>query len=204
VKLVGVVDYKAGNLKSVENALAHIGARFTVTDKPEELRTVDALVFPGVGDAVAAMRVLSETGLGNAIREFFHTGKPVLGICLGSQIVLSRSEEGGAECLGLLPGTTVRFPRFRDLKVPHMGWNQVHPARPHPVFRGIKEGSSFYFVHSYFPKPEDPASIAAETEYGITFASAISCNNLIATQFHPEKSGEIGLRLLGNFLAWEP
>jgi glutamine amidotransferase len=204
MKIVGVVDYKAGNLKSVENALLHIGANFKVTDKPDELRGFDALVFPGVGEAAAAMRVLSETGLGSAITEFFHTGKPLLGICLGSQIVLSKSEEGNATCLGLVRGRTVRFPVFEHLKVPHMGWNQVHPTTSHPVFESIPDGSSFYFVHSYYPQPDDPACVAAKTEYGMEFASAIAFQNLIATQFHPEKSGEVGLTLLRNFIRWEP
>ncbi len=204
MKRVGVVDYNAGNLKSVENALCHTGARFAVSDKPEEILKFDALVFPGVGEASAAMKVLDRTGLGSAIAEFYGTGKPILGICLGCQIVLSKSEEGDVGCIGLIEGRAVRFARMQGLKVPHMGWNQVHPSVPHPVFRSIPDGSSFYFVHSYYPKPDDPRSIAAETDYGTVFASAIALGNLVATQFHPEKSGEVGLRLLSNFLDWEP
>ncbi|MBN1696285.1 MAG: imidazole glycerol phosphate synthase subunit HisH [Spirochaetales bacterium] len=200
---VGIVDYRAGNLRSVETAFRYIGSDFFISGQPEDFRSASHLVFPGVGDAGAAMRVLKETGLGQAIREFYTSGKPVLGICLGCQIVLSRSEEGNVECLDLIRGTVVRFPERPGFKVPHMGWNQVKDASGHPLFDGIPERSSFYFVHSYYPVPESTADCIGETEYGVTFASAICRDNCAAVQFHPEKSGERGLRLLGNFLKWK-
>lgn len=199
-----VVDYKAGNLRSVENALAHLQAAFVVSGDPDLVRRADRVIFPGVGDASAAMGVLRETGLDDAIRAFYATGRPLLGICLGSQIVMDRSDEGDVRCLGLVPGAAVRFPNFSELKVPHMGWNSVQHGNRHPIFDGVPEGSSFYFVHSYFPKPSDPSNMACVTEYGIGFASAVSRDNLVATQFHPEKSGKTGLMLLSNFIRWNP
>ncbi|TVQ96498.1 MAG: imidazole glycerol phosphate synthase subunit HisH [Spirochaetaceae bacterium] len=197
---VGVVDYEAGNLKSVETALLALGARISISSSPEELLTTDRLIFPGVGDAAAATAVLRARGLDEAIRSFVATGRPVLGICLGSQIVLDRSEENQATCLGLITGVARRFSADLGLKVPHMGWNQVVPTADHPIFAGIPSGASFYFVHSYYPSPDDHSTVLAETEYGIRFASAIARGNLTAVQFHPEKSGPHGLRMLQNFL----
>ena len=197
---VCVVDYEAGNLKSVETALLALGARVTISARPEELRATDRLIFPGVGDAAAATSVLRERGLDEAIRAFVATGRPVLGICLGSQIVLDRSEENQATCLGLISGSARRFPSDLGVKVPHMGWNQVVPTRDHPLFEGIPSGASFYFVHSYYPAPTDAATELARTEYGISFTSAVARDNLTAVQFHPEKSGPHGLRMLRNFL----
>jgi glutamine amidotransferase len=200
---VGVVDYGAGNLRSVETALRHVGADFFISAKPDDFKEASRLIFPGVGEAAAAMSVLVETGLGQAILEFYSTGKPVLGICLGCQIVFSHSEEGNTPCLDLIRGRIVRFPQKQGIKVPHMGWNQVEHRGRHPVFEGIPEYSSFYFVHSYYPVPEDDANCIGETEYCITFASAVCRDNLLAFQFHPEKSGEKGLCLLDNFLKWK-
>ena len=197
---VGVVDYEAGNLKSVETALLALGARITISASPEELLKTDRLIFPGVGDAAAATAVLRARGLDEGIRDFVATGRPLLGICLGSQIVLDSSEENQATCLGLIAGAARRFPADLGVKIPHMGWNQVTPTVNHPVFAGIPAGASFYFVHSYYPSPDDPASVLAETDYGIRFASAIGRDNLTAVQFHPEKSGPHGLRMLQNFL----
>jgi glutamine amidotransferase len=200
---IGVIDYGAGNLRSIETALRHLGADFFISSNPEDFKEASRLVFPGVGEAAAAMSVLEETGLGQAIREFFGTGKPILGICLGCQIVFTHSEERNTPCLGLIRGRVVRFPRRRGFKVPHMGWNQVEQRGRHPVFEGIPECSSFYFVHSYYPVPEDVGHSIGETEYGLTFTSAVCKENLLAVQFHPEKSGEKGLRLLSNFLKWK-
>lgn len=197
---VGVVDYEAGNLKSVETALLALGAQIVISAAPEELLKTDRLIFPGVGDAAAATAVLRARGLDDAIRSFLATGRPVLGICLGSQIVLDASEENQATCLGLIAGTARRFPADLGVKVPHMGWNQVTPTVHHPIFAGIPSGASFYFVHSYYPSPDDPATVLAGTDYGIRFASAIARDNLTAVQFHPEKSGPHGLRMLQNFL----
>jgi glutamine amidotransferase len=140
--------------------------------------------------------------LGEALKSFYRTGKPMLGICLGSQIVLEHSEESDTTCLGLVPGTTRRFPDQEGFKVPHMGWNQAPPLKPHQLFAGIPENASFYFVHSYYPEPENADCRLAETEYVIPFTSAIVKDNLCAVQFHPEKSGKYGLLMLSNFLAW--
>lgn len=197
---VGVVDYKAGNLRSVETALRYLEADFLISDRPDELNGADKLVFPGVGDAGAAMRRLAEAGLDDLIRDFAAGGKPLLGICLGSQIVLSSSEERGTRCLGLIEGSARRFADVPGLKVPHMGWNTVTPANGSPLFEGIPSSASFYFVHSYYPSPSDERYVVATTEYGERFASAIARDNVWAVQFHPEKSGKWGLKLLSNFL----
>ena len=199
-----IVDYNAGNLKSVETALKYIGQDFIISSKPDEIIKADRLVFPGVGEATAAMKVLDDTGIGPAISEFHAKGNPLLGICLGSQIVLSHSEERDTPCLSLVPGKSVLFSGDMGLKVPHMGWNQVMHNNRHIIFSGIPENSSFYFVHSYYPKPDDDTIIIGETEYGVKFASGISKNNLVSFQFHPEKSGPVGLKLLENFFKWNP
>jgi len=196
----GVIDYDAGNLRSVETALRRLGADFIVSSRPEELLATDRLIFPGVGDARAAMEVLARHGLAEAIQTFFTSGRPLLGICLGSQIVLDASEENGARCLGLIPGTAKRFSSDMGMKVPHMGWNQLYHEERHPLLKGIPRGASFYFVHSYYPSPSEREHVYGTTEYGIQFASVIGRENLIAVQFHPEKSGEVGLRMLENFL----
>jgi glutamine amidotransferase len=202
--MIGVVDYRAGNLKSVETALRYLGADFTISQNPKKLKSCDRLLFPGVGEAASAMSVLRETGLGETILSFFGSGRPLLGICIGCQVALESSEERDAACLGLVRGRVVRFSPDLGLKVPHMGWNQVTPCRDHAIFAGIPAGSSFYFVHSYYPLPESGERILAETEYGMPFTSAIERDNFVAVQFHPEKSGELGLRLLRNFLDWKP
>ena len=209
---IGVVDYDAGNLRSVETALRYLGADFVLTTDPDLLRRTDRLLFPGDGNAGSAMNVLNATGLGDMIREFFASGRPIFGICLGAQIVLEGSEETPEPCLGLVPGRAKLFPFAirpggpaagqERLKVPHMGWNNVHPASPDPLFAGIPDNSPFYFVHSYYPAPE-AKSVLCTSEYGIEFASGIRKDNLWAVQFHPEKSGEHGLRMLRNFLELE-
>jgi imidazole glycerol-phosphate synthase subunit HisH len=198
-----VLDYEAGNLKSVENALRHLGARFQVTKDPAVVRDAASVIFPGVGEAAASMAVLNRGGLGAALREFVESGRKMLGICIGCQVIFDRSEERDTTCLGLVPGSVRRFPPGSGLKVPHMGWNAVHFTRSHPVFDGIPQDTRFYFVHSYYPDPADPGLAAAETEYGVTFASCIARGNLVAFQCHVEKSGKFGLKLLDNFLAWD-
>ena len=198
-----VLDYGAGNLTSVENALSHLGARFLVTSRPADLESAEGVIFPGVGEAFASMEVLKRTGLGAALRDFVASGRKMLGICIGCQVIFDRSEERDTECLGLLEGAVKRFPRGTGLKVPHMGWNTVHFTRAHPVFEGIPQDSSFYFVHSYYPAPADDALVAARTDYGLPFASCVARRNLVAFQFHLEKSGPLGLRLLSNFLSWD-
>lgn len=201
---IAIVDYEAGNLRSVETAFNHIGAQFRVVQIAEELLEADRLVVPGVGDARAAMATLRSRGLDEAIREFHRSRRPILGICLGAQIVLDRSEENSAECLGLISGSTVAFDSTMGLKIPHMGWNTVDFTTDHPLFEGILEQSSFYFVHSYVPQPAEPDAVLAECDYGNRFAAVVGRDNLVATQFHPEKSGELGLRMLRNFLRWQP
>jgi glutamine amidotransferase len=150
------------------------------------------------------MATLRDRKLDVALREAFRLGTPILGICLGAQVVLSHSEEGDTPCLDLIPGSCPRF-HFTDrsLKVPHMGWNEIAVTRPHPVLRDVKPGDEFYFVHSYYPLPHDPAHVLASCEYGVTFPAAIGYLNLFATQFHPEKSGRIGLDLVRNFCKWD-
>ncbi|MFP4383300.1 MAG: imidazole glycerol phosphate synthase subunit HisH [Spirochaetia bacterium] len=197
---VAVVDYRAGNLRSVETALRHIGSKFYITSDPEYLLDADKVIFPGVGEAGSAMKVLNGTGLAEGLREFYRSGKLILGICLGCQIVFDHSEEGDTPCLGLIPGRVVKFPEKPGYKIPHMGWNRVSPEHGHWIFGKVPEGSSFYFVHSYYPAPRDPEDIAALTDYTVTFPSAVSRGNLTALQFHPEKSGEPGLTMLSNFI----
>ena len=198
MKLV-IVDYGAGNLHSVSRAVVHNGVRPLVTTSAKYVAEADALIVPGVGAAADTMANLVRHRLVEPIREYIASGRPFLGVCMGQQALFDVSEEGGRhECLGILPGRVVRLPE--GLKVPHMGWNQVRQVRPHPIFAGIPDNSYFYFVHSYYPSPDDPAIVIGETEYGVTFPSVVARDNVVATQFHPEKSGEMGLRMYANFL----
>lgn len=195
-----VIDYEAGNIRSVETALSHIGEQYTVTDDPAVVGDATRIVFPGVGDGAHAMEVLHHRHLDEAIRSADKANIPILGICIGCQVVFDRTEEHDTECLGLVAGSAVRFPVRPGIKVPHMGWNQVHYADDHWLFCDIPQDSSFYFVHSYYPSPADAAVAIAFTDYDLRFVSAIERDNLVAVQFHPEKSGEAGLQLLRNFL----
>lgn len=200
--MIAIVDYRAGNLTSVANAFDFLGIENAVTSDPETILRADKVVFPGVGAAKSAMENLRSAGLVETLKRVVELGKPMLGICLGSQIVLDSSEEdGGVECLGLIPGKAVRFASEPGLAIPQMGWNQVKTAgTPHYVFDGIPDGTNFYFVHSYYPSPANPEHAIAKTTYGSqTFACALCAGNLVVTQFHPEKSGEAGLWLLKNF-----
>jgi len=205
--MILVIDYGMGNLRSVSKALESLGASVTVSSDPRELSRADKLVLPGVGAFPAAMRELTGRGLTEPIREAIASGKPYLGICLGLQLLLEESEEGqGARGLKVLDGKVPRFSR-NGLKVPHMGWNQVRrPAAGNtrheacPLLKGIADGSYFYFVHSYYAEPADRSVVALETEYGTPFASMVWRDRLFATQFHPEKSQAVGLRLLKNFV----
>jgi len=202
--MIEIVDYKAGNLTSVKRALDGLGVPSRITPDPEHIRRGERVIFPGVGAAGSAVKTLRERGLFEALRGAYERGTPILGICLGTQIVLSRSaEDGGVDCLGIVPGEVVKF-QLEDpsLKVPHMGWNSIQIVRPHALLDGVREGDEFYFVHSYYPKPESEEDIVAMTEYETVFASAIGRGNLFATQFHPEKSGPAGLRILENFTRW--
>ncbi|OHD13636.1 MAG: imidazole glycerol phosphate synthase, glutamine amidotransferase subunit [Spirochaetes bacterium GWB1_48_6] len=198
---VGIVDYQAGNITSVERALEHLGGAFVTSCHPEELQSCDKLIIPGDGHATASMGVLKSTGLDKFIKEYLSTGAWVLGICIGCQIILDWSEEGDTQCMGLIPGTVNRFPERLGLKVPHMGWNVCRPAQPHHwLFKDVAKDSSFYYVHSYYTKPDNQSDILGICDYGINFASAIGRDNLAAVQFHPEKSGRPGLQMLKNFL----
>ncbi len=208
--MIAVVDYNAGNLTSVVRALASIGYECTITDRPEAIAAADRVVFPGVGAAGAAVRSLAATGLDEAIQTFVASGRPLLGICLGTQIIMEKSSENQTSCLGILAGEVFPFPEDmtnsegRRLKIPHMGWNHVDCRRSHPLFDGIRPADQFYFVHSYYPAPAGEDSVIATTVYGLCFASVVGFENLAATQFHPEKSGRPGLRLLDNFCRWRP
>ncbi len=197
---VVIVDYGAGNLRSVSRAVAHVGHEPSVTADPADLRDADALILPGVGAAADTMRNLRERAMVEPVKAYIASGRPFFGVCMGQQALLSVSEEGGEHaCLGVIPGRVRRLPPGQ--KVPHMGWNQVRQRAAHPIFAGIPDESYFYFVHSYVPEPADPAVIVGETDYGVTFASVLARDNIVATQFHPEKSGELGLRMYKNFLA---
>lgn len=198
-----VVDYDAGNLKSVETALSHLGSDYLVTRNPGDLSSATKIVFPGVGDGAHAMAVIRERGLDRAILESLDRGTPVLGICVGCQVALDRTEERDADCLGILPGTARRFAPEAG-KIPHMGWNSVRHSmtggESHWLFAGIPQEASFYFVHSYYPSPSRESDAIAWSDYGAEFVAAVEVGSFVATQFHPEKSGRVGLRLLQNFL----
>ncbi len=204
--MIAIVDYKAGNLTSVRLAFEALGIPARVTDQSAEILAADRVVFPGVGAAGSAMRNLKALTLEDTLREVVRRGTPFLGICLGTQIILGHSEEdGGVETLGLVKGNVRLFRPGSPLdKVPQIGWNAVRLRRLHPVFEGIEDGSEFYFVHSYYPSPDMDADVAGVTDYaGVEFASVIGHGNLVATQFHPEKSGRIGLRIFQNFSQWD-
>lgn len=204
--MIAIVDYNAGNLTSVRLALEALHVEARITNDPERVCRADRVIFPGVGAAGAAMDEINRLGLQAALREFFESGKPFLGICLGTQILLEFSEEnGGTPCLGIIPGQVKRFrPTNHYDKIPQIGWNAVHFLRPHPVLEGIEDESEFYFVHSYYPDSSHSEHRLGETSYAdATFSSVVGRDNLIATQFHPERSGRIGLKLLENFCHWD-
>ena len=203
--MITIVDYKAGNLTSVKRALDHLGIENQISKDPDIVRKAERVIFPGVGAAGAAMEVLKERNLDSALKEAFQKGTPILGICIGCQIILTHSEEEDTPCLDLILGETVRF-RVNDpaLKIPHMGWNAVNVIQPHPILGYLSPGDEFYFVHSFYPQPDDSTKIYATSDYGGTFPVAIGTENLFAVQFHAEKSGPLGLQLLKNFSEWKP
>jgi imidazole glycerol-phosphate synthase subunit HisH len=197
--VIAIVDVCSGNLRSVERALEHVGADVVVTRDPETVRRADKIVVPGQGAFGVFMHGLAERGLGEALRDAIASGKPYLGICLGLQVLFDHSEEGDVAGLGVLAGRVTRFrPTDPALKVPHMGWNQVAQRQPVP---GLADGAYVYFVHSYYVVPADPAVVALDATYGVTFCAAIKTANLFACQFHPEKSQAVGLGLLREFAA---
>ena len=213
-RTVAVVDYGMGNLRSVSQAVMHVadgsGFEVIVTSKPEEVFAAERIVLPGQGAMPDCMRELRDSGLQEAVLDAA-ARKPMMGVCVGMQMLLERSEEGPTDGLGLIPGEVLRFrlegrkqPDGSRYKVPQMGWNQVFQARPHPVWAGVPDGAYFYFVHSFYAQPLDAAHCAGETDYGGRFAAAVARGNIFATQFHPEKSADHGLRLYRNFLHWNP
>jgi len=209
--MIAIVDYRAGNLTSVAAAVAKLGFAGKVTSDPADIAAAERVIFPGVGAAESAMTNLHQMGLVEPLLAAIRGGKPFLGICIGFQLLFEHSDEdGGVACLGALPGRVVRFADDlheggdpQPLKVPHMGWNHVAFTRRHPVWKGVPEDAEFYFVHSYHPIPA-PEIVAGTTVYGIEFASVVARDNLVASQFHPEKSGRPGLRMLDNFCRWNP
>jgi glutamine amidotransferase len=197
--MIAIVDYGAGNLRSVVNALKKLGHQPTVTSEPREVLRAEAVILPGVGAAADTMAGLKRLGLIKPIGEYIADNRPFLGVCIGLQVLFSGSEEGGwHEGMNIVSGRVKRLPA--ELKIPHMGWNQVCQRKPHPIFRDVPDKANFYFVHSYYATPDDESLIAADTEYGILFCSVLVRDNLIGTQFHPEKSGETGLRIYKNFI----
>ncbi len=197
-----VVDFDAGNLRSVQRALEAVGQRARVTTDPHDVASAEALVLPGVGSAQDSMRKLRALGLVEPLREYAASGRPFLGVCVGMQLLFDASEEGGGvECLGILPGVVRLFHAEGELKVPQIGWNQVWLKYDHPLLDGIPGGSYFYFVHSYYAEPAEPEVTLGVADYGIDFAAIVARENVVATQFHPEKSGDVGMHLLRNFVA---
>ena len=201
--MIAIVDYKAGNLASVKRALEYLGHECEITDRAEKIVAADRVILPGVGAAGATMENLRALNLVDVLRDdVARAGKPFLGICIGIQVLFDRSEEDRADCLSIIRGHVKRYPRSLDgrpLKVPQIGWNRVRQERRHPVFTGVPDNTHFYFVNSYYPIPDDPAATIASCDYNVTFAAAVAKGNVLATQFHLEKSGSAGLKMLDNF-----
>ncbi len=208
--MIAIIDYKAGNLTSVQRAMNSLKEEVCITSDPEVIASSERIIFPGVGAAGSAMADLRRMGLDGALMKAYEMGKPILGICLGMQIIMEYSHENNTHCLGLVKGEVKPFPgnlrnpdRDGRLKVPHMGWNSVRFLKDHILFEGVDPAGQFYFVHGYYPVPSDEKCILGETAYGFPFASALANNNLVAVQFHPEKSGRPGLKMLSNFCHWD-
>jgi glutamine amidotransferase len=202
-RVIALIDYGSGNLRSVHKALLKVGAEVRIARRPEEMADARAVVLPGVGAFDDCIQALQQEGLLEAARQFMQSGRPFLGICVGYQALFEKSEEFNscAAGLGIFKGRVVRFAQQQGLKIPQIGWNQLEIMQPEcPIFRGIASGSYVYFVHSFFPKPADASIVATRTTYGETFASSVWRGNIFATQFHPEKSQKIGLQLLKNFV----
>tara|TARA_B110000196_G_C20924605_1_gene556912 strand:+ start:191 stop:820 length:630 start_codon:yes stop_codon:yes gene_type:complete len=196
---ITIIDYGAGNVRNVYRALSAIGIESTISQNQDDILNSDGAILPGVGAAQDTMQYLVEKGLVEVIKDFVNAGKPFLGICMGLQALFDYSLEGGKqECLGLIPGKIIKF--SGDLVVPHMGWNQIKIIKNHPLLNGIEDNAYFYFVHSFYPEPIDNDVVLTTTEYGSDFASIVAKENVYATQFHPEKSGEDGLLIYKNFI----
>ncbi|MFH0941504.1 MAG: imidazole glycerol phosphate synthase subunit HisH [Chloroflexota bacterium] len=197
--MIAIIDYGASNLRSVTNAIRQLGYQPVVTSSARDITRANAVILPGVGAAPDTMANLAALGLVAPIKERIAAGQPFFGVCVGLQVLFTSTEEGGGHpCLGIIPGQVKRLPG--GLKVPHMGWNQVKQLASHPLFREVPRAANFYFVHSYYAEPADRSQVIGETSYGQPFASVIARGNLVATQFHPEKSGEAGLKIYDNFI----
>lgn len=207
METIVIVDYGMGNLRSVSKAAEHMAdaqTRVIVTQDPQVIHNADAVIFPGQGAARACMQALENTGMIEPIKRAAQE-KPFLGICMGLQVLMSHSDEnGGVDCLNIIPGKVTQFDlsSYPELKMPHMGWNQIHQTQDHPLWHAIPQDSRFYYVHSYYVVPENPSTLFGETTHGQTFPAVLSTHNLFAIQAHPEKSAEHGLQLFKNFLSW--
>ncbi|MBU0543917.1 MAG: imidazole glycerol phosphate synthase subunit HisH [Proteobacteria bacterium] len=208
--MIAIIDYDAGNLTSVARAITHLGFKCIITNNIKDIDKAERVIFPGVGAAGSAMESIKRLGLDKAIKDAFSSGKPILAICIGTQIIMEYSEENDTDCLGIIGGKVLFF-NFDEinksgnkLKIPHMGWNSINIQKNHPVLSEVKADDEFYFVHGYYPAPDNYTHVIGTTGYGISFASVIGYKNIIATQFHPEKSGRPGLSILKNFCAWKP
>ena len=200
--MIAIIDYDAGNIKSVEKALLYLGQEVKVTGDKEEILSADKVILPGVGAFGDAMATIRERGLESVIRQVADRGTPFLGICLGLQLLFERSDEApGVEGLGILKGEILKIPEKEGMKIPHMGWNSLHLENNGRLFRGIEEGAYVYFVHSYYLKAQDRQAVSSQTFYGVEIDASVCKGNIMGAQFHPEKSGETGLRMLRNFAA---
>lgn len=207
---IAIVDYGMGNLRSVARAIEHVApeARVQITGSAADIAAADRIVFPGQGAMRDCMRHLDESGLREAVMTAARN-KPLLGVCVGEQMLFDRSEEGPTDGLGIFPGEVRRFggesfEGVERLKVPQMGWNRVRQTQSHPLWAGVPDNAYFYFVHSYYAAPTDPALTAGQTDYGLAFTCAVARDNIFATQFHPEKSAALGLQIYRNFVHWNP
>ena len=202
--MITIIDYQSGNLRSVQRACEHIGMQAVITADPAQIANAERLIFPGVGRAAQAMSVFRERKLEAPLKAAIQAGTPVLAICVGAQLILDASEEDDVQGLGLIPGQSKRFClQDQRLKIPHMGWNEVEVIRPHPLLEHLTPGDAFYYAHAYYPVPAEAHYEFATSSHGHSFCAALGLDNLFATQFHPEKSGTVGLGLLSLFAAWD-
>ena len=198
--MIAIIDYGAGNLTSVERAVQYLGHDGKITADAQTILGAEKIIFPGVGAARATMDNLNAAGLAEVLWKVYQADKPMLGICIGIQILFEHSEEESTDCLGILPGVVKKYDASPIRKVPQIGWNEVYQTQAHPIFRDVPNPAHFYFVNSYYPIPRENSHIVGKTTYGVEFSSVVAHQNLIATQFHLEKSGRIGLKMLDNFL----
>ena len=200
--MIGVIDYGAGNLRSVCNSLKKLSVNSTLIRSPEDIKDISSIIFPGVGSFGDSSEQLKKQRLFDPIKSWLKEDRPFLGICIGFQMLFEKSDESpNSDGFGIIPGKVVRFPEENSLKVPHMGWNEIQfKNSSDPIWQGIKTSTHFYFVHSYYPEPLESNSVSSITSYGLEFASSVRCGNIFGTQFHPEKSQAAGLKLISNFL----